>query len=108
MPLRLRKLRSRATSGDCGSADQHRAARARLDQRHAPQDHRAHHLLAERGFGDQQRVQLLGVDLERVGLADRDAVDEGGPARELAQLAGEVARTVLGHRQLVRRGRRGR
>ena len=68
-------------------ADQHRAARARLDQRHTTQDHRAHQLFAERGFRDQQRVQLLGVNLDYLGFSRSDAIDEGRPARELAQLA---------------------
>ncbi len=56
-----------------GGADQDRATGARFDQGDAPQDHRAHHLLAKRGFRDQQRVQLLGIEL-RVSRAQRDAV----------------------------------
>ena len=61
--------------------DQHWAAGAGFDQRDAPQDHCAHHLLAERGLGDEQRLYVLGVDLEGVRLADRHAVDERWPAR---------------------------
>ena len=101
MPLRLRKLRSRATSGDAAAPistgppapDSISATRLRIIARII--------FSPSVGFGDQQGVQLLGIDLERVGFADRDAVDEGRPARELAQLAGKVARTMLGHRQLV-------
>ena len=50
-----------AASADCGSADQHRAARAGLDQRDAAQDQRAHDALAEIGLGDDQRAQLLAA-----------------------------------------------
>ena len=39
--------------------DQHRAADAALDQADPAQDQRAHDALAEIGFGDQQRPQLL-------------------------------------------------
>jgi len=52
-----------------GGTDQDRATGARFDQHDAPQDYRAHHFLAERGFREQQRVRLLVIDLERVGLA---------------------------------------
>src|SRR2546425_11110365 len=59
-----------------GGTDQDRATGARFDQRDAPQDHRAHHFFAERGFRDEQRVQLRGIDLERFGLSHGNAVDE--------------------------------
>jgi hypothetical protein len=42
-------------------------------------------------------MQLIGIDLKRVGLVDRDAVDERWSARELAQLAGERSCAVLDH-----------
>jgi hypothetical protein len=41
-------------------AHQHWSARAALDQHHAPQDQRAHDLLAQGRFRDEERVHLLG------------------------------------------------
>ena len=84
-----------------GRTDQHRAACAHLDQADAAQDQRAHDLLAEIGFGDQQRAQLLRDDEERLDRAGRDAVRERAPARELPDFARESSGGELGDEQIV-------
>jgi len=65
MPLRLRKLAQPRDIARRRRADQHRAAGAGLNQADAPQDQRSHDLLAERGLGDQQGMQLLRADEQR-------------------------------------------
>src|SRR5256885_4181300 len=82
-------------------ADQHRAAGAGLDQGYAPQDQRAHDLLAERGLRDQQGVQLLRADEQRLYVADRDRVHERAPARKLPELAGKGSSDVIDHRKIM-------
>lgn len=91
-------------AGDVGqgsAAYQNRPAGSRFDERHAPEDHRAHQLFAERGLGDEQGMQLRGADLERLRFRHRNRIDQGRPARELGQLAHDVAGPVLDHRELM-------
>ena len=82
-------------------ADEDGSAGAGLEEEHASQDHRAHQLLAERGFGDEQRMQALRIDLECFGVANRGAVREGRFPRELRNLAAEGARAVFDDLELL-------
>ena len=76
-------------------ADQHRAADAALDQADPAQDQRAHDALAEIGFGDQQRPQLLRRDQQRFDIALGMAVDQRDAAGELADLGEKLARPLV-------------
>ena len=101
MPLR----REEVTEPDdvtrkCG-AHEHRAARTGLDQCHAAQDQRAHDLLAECRFGDQQIMNLLAGDEQRLDCIDARCVHERGPAGKLTQLAGERAGAMVDHGHVV-------
>src|SRR5213076_313741 len=62
---------------------------------------RAHDLLAERGLRDQQGMQLLRADEQRLDVADRDRVHERAPARKLSELAGKGSRDVIDHRKIM-------
>ncbi len=84
-----------------GRADQDRAAGPGLDQRDAAQDERAHDLFAENRFGDQQGVQLVRIDVQRLDVADRGRIDQRAPAGELAELAGERAGDVIDHGKIT-------
>ena len=77
------------------AADDHRTARVGLDQPDPPEDEGAHDPLADLGLGDQQGAQPVGRDDQDLGLAPRDGVDQGRPARELGQLAHEVAGAMV-------------
>jgi len=76
--------------------DQHRAARAGLDQADATQDEGAHDALAQLGFGDQQRANLVGRDQQGLDFAFRHAIDQGRAVGELTDLGHELAWPLLG------------
>ena len=80
-------------------ADQHRAARAGLDQADAAQDQRAHDALAELRLGDQQPAQSSGGITQRLDLAFGMAVDQGGPSRQRADLGQELAGPLIHDRR---------
>ena len=84
-----------------GRADQHRAADTALDQADAAQDQRAHDALAEIGFRDQQRTELVRRNEQRLDLALGMAVDQRDATRELADLGEELARPLFDHRRDV-------
>ncbi len=79
-------------------ADQHCAARAGLDQRHAPQDQCADDAFAEIGLGDDQRAQLLRRHQQHLDLVERLAVDQRRPARQLPDFREKLARPLLDDR----------
>ena len=60
----------------------------------APKDQRAHQALAEIGFGDQQRAQAIGGNRHGLDVGQRLLVDEIWPARQLCELAHEIAALV--------------
>jgi hypothetical protein len=68
-------------------ADQNRAARALFDQRHAPQNQRAHDALAQFGLGDDQRAQLVRRNQQSVDRVDSHAVDQRGPTGQLTDFS---------------------
>ncbi len=82
-------------------ADQHRPARAGLDQPDPAQDQGAHDPFAQLRLRDHQAAQALGRDRDGLDLAHGAGVDEGGAARQLAHLGQEVARAVGDDRQVV-------
>jgi hypothetical protein len=57
-----------------------------LDQADPAQDQRAHDALAEFGFRDQQRAQLIRRNQQRFDVALGMAVDQRDAARQLADL----------------------
>ena len=75
----------------------------RFDQADAAQDQRAHDPLAELGLGDQQGAQPVGRDRDRLDVGQRLRVDQRRPARQLGELAHEIAALVGDD---VRRARR--
>ena len=77
-----------------GAADDHRPARAGLQQADAAQDERAHDALAELRLGDEKRAQLIGRNDQRLDRPTRDRVDERRPTGKLCQLAEERTRTM--------------
>ena len=77
-----------------GRADDDRAAGAGFEQSDPAQDQGAHDALAELGFADQQRAQLLRRNDQRLDRLGRAGIDERGPARKLGEFAHEVAGTV--------------
>ena len=79
-------------------ADQHRAAGAALDQADPAQDQRAHDALAEFGFGDQQRAQLIRRDQQRLDIALGMAVDQREAAGKLADLGEKLPRPLIDDR----------
>jgi len=81
-------------AGRARVADQHQAGGSALHQGHAAQDQGAHQALAQVGLGDDQRAQLLGRQQQGLDLALGDAVHQGRPAGQLADLAAELARPV--------------
>ncbi len=81
--------------GRAGGRHEHRAARPRLDQAHPAQDQRPHQPLAQVRLGDHHGAQAIGRDQQRLDLADRVPVHEGGEAGELADLGEEPARPLL-------------
>ena len=101
MPLRVRKLRSRATPGEFIAPTSTGPPEPVSIKRHAPQDQGAHELLAQQRLGDQQRMQLVRIDEQGLHRADRSSIHERTPAGELPQLSGETARAMLDHRQVV-------
>ncbi len=75
-------------------ADQHRSARARLYQAHAPEDQGPHDLLAQLRFGDHQAAQALGRNDQGLHVGRGPRIDEGGPAGKLAHLRQEMALAI--------------
>ena len=88
--MRRRKLTSRSTSRIRLVADDDRPG-AGFDQPDPPQDQRAHDPLAQIGLGDQQRAQPIRRDGHRLDIGQRLLVDQRRPARQLGELAHEVA-----------------
>ena len=82
-----------------GRADQHRAADTALDQADAAQDQRTHDALAEIGFRDQQRTELVRRNQQRLDLALGMAVDQCDAAGELADFGQELTRPLIDHRR---------
>ena len=78
--------------------DQHRAAGAALDQADPAQDQRAHDALAQFGFRDQQRAQLLRRDQKRFDIALGMAVDQRDAAGKLADLGQKLSRALVDDR----------
>ena len=87
--------------GPRGVAHEHRAPGVGLDQLHPPQDQRAHDQLAQLCIGDQEPAQRLGRQQDRLDLAHRSPVHEGGLARELAHLGQELPRALGHHRHVA-------
>ena len=83
---------------ECG-ADQHRTADAALDQADPAQDQRAHDALAEFGFGDQKRPQLIRRNQQRFDIALGMAVDQRDAAGELADLGQKLPRPLVDDRR---------
>ena len=80
-------------------ADQHRAARAFLDQGDTAQDQRAHDALAEIGLGNQQRAQSLRRNQQRLDSAVGMTVDQRDAAGELADLGQKLSRSLIDDRR---------
>ena len=78
--------------------DQHRAADAALDQADPAQDQRAHDALAEFGFRNQKRAQLVRRDQQRFDVALGMAVDQRDAAGELADLGQKLPRSLVDDR----------
>jgi hypothetical protein len=93
-PLRFRETLQPHHGGRLRPAYQHRAAGAGLDQRHAPQNQRAHHPLAQVGFGNDERAQLAGRHQQGIDVVLGMAVDQRGRARQLADFGQELARPL--------------
>src|SRR5262249_59750559 len=74
-----------------GAADDHRSARARLEQTDATQDERAHHSLAELRFRDQQGTQPVGPDEQRLDRTARANIDQARPPAQMRELAREAS-----------------
>jgi hypothetical protein len=88
--------------GRAGTADQQRADAAVLDQRDAPQDESAHDDLADLGRADHQRADMRGVERQRQAAMLAGArARQGAAARELADLAGKLARAEHDHRAFL-------
>ena len=79
-------------------ADQHRAADAALDQVDPAQDQRAHDALAEFGFRDQKRAQLIRRNQQRFDIALGMAVDQRDAAGKLADLGQKLPRALVDDR----------
>src|SRR5437879_9543056 len=88
-------------AGRVRRSDQHRAADAGLDQAYPAKDQRAHDALAEIGFGDQQRAQLLRRNQERFDVALGMAIDQRGAAGELADFGQKLTGSLVDHRRDV-------
>ena len=101
MAVALQKILQPRHVAERVSADQHRAADAALDQVDPAQDQRAHDALAEIGFGDQQRPQLLRRDQQRLDIALGMAVDQRDAAGELADLGEKLTRPLIDDRRDV-------
>ena len=84
-----------------GRTDQHRAADTALDQADPAQDQRAHDALAEVGFGDQERPQLVRRDEKRLDVALGVAVDQRDAAGKLADLGQKLPGPLIDHRRDV-------
>ena len=79
--------------------DHDRSSETHLDQRHAAEDERAQDAFAELGFGNQQRSQRLGLDGDRLHVADRARVESAHvrPSGEMSKLGHDLARHHLRH-----------
>ena len=71
--------------------DQNRAAGAILDQGDPAQDERAHDLLAEFGFGDDDAAQTLGGNKKRLDIGRCARIDKGRAAGQLSDFGKELA-----------------
>ena len=78
--------------------DQDRAAGAVLDQGDPPQNERAHDLLAELGFGDDDAAQPLGGNEQRLDIRRCARIDQRRTARQLSDFGKELARPFLDDR----------
>ena len=79
--------------------DQYRATSTRFDQGYAAEDKRAHHALAELGFGDQQRAQAVGRNVNRLDIRLGSAVDQCRLAGQLSDFGEEFAGSQLDDRE---------
>jgi hypothetical protein len=79
-----------------GRSDDHRPAGAQLQQPHAAQDQGAHDPLPEFRLGDRHGSQLLRRNDQRLHRLDGRRVRQGGPARQLGELAHERPGPVRG------------
>ena len=77
-----------------GAADDHRPARAGLEQSDATQDQRAHDPLAQFGLGHEQCPKPVRRNKQGLHRPLRVSVHEGGSSRELRQFAHEGAGLV--------------
>jgi hypothetical protein len=75
-------------------ADEHRSARARFNERHAPQNQRAGNAFAKIRFGHEQRAQLRRRHHQRFDFFVCMAVDKGRAAAQLAHLGEKLARPL--------------
>ena len=75
--------------------DEYRATSTRFDQGYAAEDERAHHALAEFGFGDQQRAQAVGWNENRFDVRLGNAVGQSWLARKLPDFGEEFAGSQL-------------
>src|SRR3954453_12302551 len=84
-----------------GRADQDWSADAALDQADAAQDQRAHDALAEIGFRDQERAQLVRRNQKRFDIALGMAIDQRDAAGKLADFRQKLPRSLVDHRRDV-------
>jgi hypothetical protein len=73
-----------------GRADEHDAVPA-FDHEHAPQNQRAHDLLAEIGFADHHCAEFVGSKQDRFDVFDHMRVDDGGLVGELRHVRRKFA-----------------
>ena len=74
-------------------------ADAALDQADSAQDQRAHDALAEIGFGDQQRAQLVRRNQQRLDVTLGAAVDQRDAAGKLADFGEKLSRPLVDDRR---------
>ena len=79
-------------------ADQDGASGAQVDQGRAPDDQRAHDLVAQLGLGDEQRAQALRRYQKRLDVGDRLGVDQRRTAGQILELGEKVASLRLDDR----------
>ena len=79
-------------------ADDHGSTHAGFDERDAAQDQRAHDALAQIGFGDDQRAQLIRRNQKRLDLIVRLSVHHRLPPGKLRNLGEKLAATSAGER----------
>ena len=91
LPVAVQKTLQPHHPGGLRLADQHRAAGAGFNQRHAAQNQRAHQPLAQIGFGNDQRAQLAGGHQQRFNVFFGMPVHQRHAARQLPHFGQKFA-----------------